>query len=479
MFKHDAGMLLGCILYKKSIRRKFVNLGTKKLFKDDLILGVFENSFQRWLSKDIACMPTVLVGGAQAHLENLPQAASRDEFMQYINLWKNRSQFTEEIGNVLFEQYGYQAVKLELATNVGASRTLTEARDSMTKALTSLNSFNAKSKPVIRNPFFEYEAMMQKTIPHLTGIRFIDKLTGGIVPGTHCGILGGTGGGKSTLANMLICNQAIMNHHCLLVQYEQKAEGNIANRMYSLMTNLPMDAFKNKASSELKPEQLEKIKHIRETTGRYFHIISFADTFDPGTGLPICGAGGASEVIDVIENMVDPITGEKVTPKFVLLDWLGAAIESQMARDHKDKEHFTSYAENYMNILNVYGRQHSISFFYLQQTDTTTQGKKAVSYRPTDKDSKNFHAFSQKLEHCWTLSALDPRKMCFLSVMKSRESDTGYVRMQLKGANATFEEQNDGRSLQEQSAEFVAGTGEAKDFMEEDSGASPMAGAYT
>lgn len=87
-----------------------------------------------------------------------------------------------------------------------------------------------------------------------TGVKFWDEMAGGgFTPGEVVGVLGPTGGGKTTMAVQTAIAQAQHRKNMLLVLYEQPPQGDVTERLVASALGVTVDRIRNRNWSDLEP----------------------------------------------------------------------------------------------------------------------------------------------------------------------------------------------------------------------------------
>lgn len=151
--------------------------------------------------------------------------------------------------------------------------------------------------------------------PILTGVKFIDAVThGGLRPNSLFGLLAESSGGKTMIGGQLLCEQAVANPPRLSVgfYYEQSIGGDIAERYYSYLTEMPRADAKGKHYDEWPEKYKQKLDKMEPHLRKYLHIVDMSGA-DHGQG-----NGGPDEIEAYLSRMVR--MGQH--PDFVIIDWL-------------------------------------------------------------------------------------------------------------------------------------------------------------
>jgi hypothetical protein len=307
---------------------------------------------------------------------------------------------------------------------------------------------NVETGLKVYHPFKDRTKLLRKKTRIPTGVKVIDSiLQGGIVPGEHLGILGPSGGGKSIIANQLICNFAIRKMDTMIIQFEQSIEGDIAERMFAYLTGRPITDFRDKGM-DLPPEVLEdinKVEHIMD----HIRCMSYVDQ-----GVSAIRTG-TQELIKDLQAVYD--SGFKF--KFLVMDWLGAAVTGFM-RSSLDEGSFFQSAEILMDDVNKWAKQHGITIIWMHQTSTNVQ-EREPAYQPKKEDAYKFRAFCHKIEFCLQLGTPTRRKdgtnVHYLCIGKGRTASLAkdHIVVKMLGAMMRFEEAEPDEFIVNKKGQFV------------------------
>lgn len=302
----------------------------------------------------------------------------------------------------------------------------------------------------VYQPFKDRDKLLKKRTRIPTGVSIIDSiLQGGIVPGEHMGILGPSAGGKGIIANQLVCNFAIRKIDTLLVQFEQPIDGDVAERMFAYLTGRSINDFRDKSVDQLPPdiqEELEKIAPIME----HIRCISYVD--QEATSLRT----GPQEIIKDLQEVYD--SGFKF--KFLLMDWLGAAITGFMRTSSSTLGNYQESAQILMDDINKWAKQHGVTIIWFHQTSTTAQDREPA-YQPKREDSYNFKSFCHKLEFCLQLGTPtrrhDGTNVHYLCIGKGRTASLAkdHIVVKMLGEMMRFEEAGPDEFVLNKRGQFV------------------------
>lgn len=449
-------LLLGGLLYFQNIREHYIrNVCNGKRTKALLAelkttpYATVENLIRVYIKVDIETSPTVIFRRMLEQYEKIPpaQAQYKQEFIELLNVLDDRDRFTEQICMRHLQERIQVQIAQDLMAELKTAKTSVDLKDTMAEALQSLNQSEQKTTgAVLYDPIADMEKLLVNTPRVPTGIKFLDELTGGgLVFGEHIGILGPSGGGKSTITNQLVCNLAIQGYKSLLIQFEQTIEGDITNRVYSYLSEKPIETFRGKSFNQIPRDVIEQLVSMKSISSK-IRMTSFCDM-----NMEKSKGGSVQDIIDTIDKAIE----DGFYPQVVLIDWLGAAVMDFMRVSSTDKNSYHLAAEELQDILNKYGKAKKITFVYLHQTSNVAQNQ-PPAYKPTKNDSYQYGAFANKLETCLQIgrstTQKDETQVCWLVVGKARNAVPGKAQIvRLNGRFARMETTEPG--------EFIIGVG--------------------
>lgn len=449
-------LVLGGMLYFKSCREKYLMLmkggvaGTLLDPDTTSAYAIVERSIRLFISADISVKSRVIMRRLVDDLNKLPPTNSAliSSYMDVIEQLSDTDQFTEQLcANVLSELTTNFVLK-DAVANLKKMRSVAQIQQTLQTAANKLGGIARPGKITLFNPVQSAKDLLIHRDKVPTGISFLDQLLGGgIVWGEHGGCLGPPSGGKSTLANMLLCNVAIQGHNAMLLQFEQSVKYNsdIMSRIYSYLTRLPRSEFADKDYDELSESAKQALASCSKVSDR-IRVGSFTDD-------------NVNRTVDAVIETIDEAIESGFEPKLVIIDWLGAVVSEFLGAATGTDKSYPILAQEIQDKLGAYGKTKNISFFFLHQTSTDAAAKNPA-YKPTMYDSYYFRGFSQKLEFCLELGTKshqpDGRFACWLHCGKVRgaEPDKSTIVL-LDGANSKMEATKEGQFMTNSKGQFV------------------------
>ena len=448
-------LLLGGILYFKSCREQYLQAvkgsATTLLDPDNMTAySMLERSIKLFISADIEVRSRVLMRRFAEDMRKLPQANTTliNEYIDIVEELDNAEQFTEQICSNILKELSKTAILRSTLEELKKLRSVPQTQEALRAAADKLAGVDKPGKLTLYNPVMAAKDVLVHRDKIPTGITFLDYLLGGgIVWGEHGGCLGPPSGGKSLLANMILCNLAIQGHNVMLLQFEQsiKYNSDIMSRIYAYLTRLPRSEFADKTYEELS-ETAKKALQSCEKVSSHIRVGSFTDDT-------------VARTVDTIIETIDDAIESGFEPKMVIIDWLGAVVSEFLASATGSDANYPVLAQQIQDQLASYGKSKNISFFFLHQSSNDAAAK-PPSYRPNMFDSYFFRGFSQKLEFCLELGTKSKQPggtfACWLHCGKVRgaEPDKSVVIL-LDGANAKMESTRDGEYIVNSKGQFT------------------------
>lgn len=451
-------LLLGGIMYFKSCRERYLQAvkgSTATLLDPDEMTAytIVEKSIRLFISVDIDVRSAVLMRRLIDDSKKLPPANKQliEQYFDIIAKLDDYNQFTEQLcTNVLIKQ-SQETILRDAVEELKKLKSTADKQETLMATAAKLAGVNGPGKLTLYNPVQAAKDVLVHRDKVPTGITFLDYLLGGgIVWGEHGGCLGPPSGGKSLLANMLLCNLAIQGHNVMLLQFEQSVKYNsdIMARIYAYLTRLPRAEFADKAYSELSDKAKTALEACDKVSS-HIRVGSFTDDT-------------VARTVDSIIETIDTSIESGFTPKMVIIDWLGAVVSEFLASATGTDANYPILAQQIQDRLVSYGKSKNISFFFLHQTSNDAAAK-PPAYRPSMFDSYFFRGFSQKLEFCLELGTKSKQPggkfACWFHCGKVRGSEPDKsVVILLDGANAKMEATKDGEYMTNSKGQFVLTT---------------------
>ena len=245
----------------------------------------------------------------------------------------------------------------------------------------------------------------------------VDTLLGGGLGGAECiGILGPTGGGKTTLALQIAGNLGAHQKHVLYFTYEQPAI-ELRPRILSMLARTPIAAFVGKSVNELTEQQAKVVRGARDLCRKYINIL---DRSSEGDNL--------IEIDSKIQH--DIAAGKK--PSLVIIDWIWILVTRYATAKGKTKTPERQCLMEIMDGIKSICSKYRVPFLILQQL-STEQAKRSPGRKPQWFNSAEAGNFAWLLAYCFAIGQTDSKGYCYLVGSKARNAKRQDVVMQLIG----------------------------------------------
>lgn len=285
----------------------------------------------------------------------------------------------------------------------------------------------------------------ESTAVELTGLSFIDQVFGGQRRGDVNGILGPTGGGKSTLALHMAVTMAKLSQQVaqaggpmepvIFVTAEESLprlyprlwsnafsilratlEESLDTRRLSTRANLrPYELAMQQSGQDILSEQ-DRYEQGRVWLDRAFKFIDISGTGD----YPTAGFGGVDEIASYVDRLCD---SESIRPKAVFIDYAGLVLERQINLDLSKPERLRLEVKRMGDVLKtrVAGRFDTTVWLLHQLKDS--YGSESPTKMPTHSDAGDSKGFAVNMATCGALGTTDKRTNCrWLNWSKVRQA---------------------------------------------------------
>ena len=449
-------LFIGGLVYFKSCREVYLHVmeGRTGSLMDSSGMSphaMMEGSIKLYISIDIAVTPVALLKKFYEDLKRLPPSNLKliNAYMDVFSRIEKKDTFTEQLCMSVMREVSKTTVLKDTVDKLKNLRSVSQVQETLQNLSGKLSGINSPGKIRMFNPVQSAEELLVHRDKVPTGVSFIDHLLGGgITFGEHGGCLGASGSGKSTIANMLVCNMAIQGYNAMLLQFEQSVVYNsdILARIYSYLTGLPRSEYADKSFSELSEKAKEALKKCEKISNN-IRVASFTDD-------------NAERSVDTIITAIKDSIDAGFRPNLVIIDWLGAVVSDFLQTASGTDANYPIIAQFIQDKLMSFGKAEGISFFFLHQLSNDAASK-PPSYKPNRFDSYFFRGFAQKLEYCLEIGNKskqhDGKFACWLNCDKVRgaEPDKSVIVL-LDGANAKMQVTKDGEYVINSKGQFTS-----------------------
>lgn len=247
--------------------------------------------------------------------------------------------------------------------------------------------------------------------PMKTGIDWMDIAVRGLYPGSMCGLLAESSGGKTMFGVQFVIEAARRENKVAAFFYEQSLVGDITTRLYSYATGLPRDRFE-KAYEDYDQETVDALNTVEPLMEKYFF------DYDMSGRVQGQGVGCVSEIDGILREM----EAEGNLPKFVLIDWLGPMVirafnipELADAKDRREKIDVT------LNLLKAVCDKYGVVVMVLHQIAPGEIANKSPTFLPDWTVAAECKGFGFLMNYVFVFGRKDPKTQCmYVNVPKAR-----------------------------------------------------------
>lgn len=284
-------------------------------------------------------------------------------------------------------------------------------------------------------------------MPPPSGVAWIDAICDGIFPGSTVGLLAGSGGGKTTAAVQMACENVLRKRHTAFFTYEQNVKGNLATRFWAYMTGIPLGAMRCRPEA-FPPEFQEHFMRVSAEYAPYLHLYDMAGTYVEQ------GRGGALEYERIIETLEEK---EGQAPTLTVLDWLGTMVTATR-EDVFSKASAASDTSRHNFMLSELSRmiqRHNSTLLVCHQLAPAAIEGKCPRFKPDKYSAKDCKSFPMLMQYVFTFGLHDKGATgcMWANGAKTRDREGGSRIVRLDGAGSKIVDVHD--TMQE----TIRGTG--------------------
>lgn len=260
------------------------------------------------------------------------------------------------------------------------------------------------------------------------GVRFIDAmLKGGPRPREVYGLLGMSGGGKTTLSNQVAIESARKRRRAAVFTYEEPLSNEYFLPVYACASQVSRDLLENLgpggSMADLPPDMAAK---VRTSMAEIDNYIEFHDMSGPR------GVKGISGIEATLERCRDK--GEPV--ETVVIDWFWILVMRQFnagRRGRQDQERI--FSQGVLDELKEMAARQNVWVLVNQQI---APGEGNKGRKKHWSDSAEVKSFAWLLNGCFVLEPMNDQQICNLHLSKGRSLKTSSTLLKLDGEHATF-----------------------------------------
>jgi hypothetical protein len=278
-----------------------------------------------------------------------------------------------------------------------------------------------------------------------TGVQFVDAmLGGGTRPGELYGLLGPSGGGKTSFAHQLGVSSAKRHHlvpetkdayerrHVYVFVYEENpVSSEYMVPVFSCATGMDRSIFdkdRDQVFAEMTDSQRERYRKAKEEIGTYLHYVDMSGAVNNA------GRGGAHEIdAYLIEQQ---LAGHNIHG--FIVDWMWPMFQRYFADYKVEREKMLQergLAQRLMYDLKTVAERRGCWCWMNHQTAPAAVGKKKGTGW---NDAAEFRSFAWLVNVCFTLGELDASNRAPFISSKNRGAKKSKLQVQLKGEISTF-----------------------------------------
>jgi len=238
------------------------------------------------------------------------------------------------------------------------------------------------------------------------GTAVIDLLmNGGTFPSDVLGILGPTGGGKTTLALQLAGGCAARKQYVLYFTYETSPD-ELRPRLISCVGRIAREKLEGKRVGDLDEQTRDAVKRASFACKQYVSLIDrSSDGWAP---------------IEIEERIRQSIAaGQK--PRLVVIDWMWIPVSRAASESDKRGKPERQFANDLLDAYKGMATKYKINFLILQQL-STEQSKKSPGRKPQWFNSAEAGSFAWLLSYCFAIGTADESGRCWIVGSKARHA---------------------------------------------------------
>lgn len=262
------------------------------------------------------------------------------------------------------------------------------------------------------------------------GVGFVDLLlSGGPRQREVYGLLGMSGGGKTTLSNQIALGSARRHRRAAVFTYEEPVTSEYLVPVYACASGILKEELEKLGpGSTLDDLPEEERKQVRESMEAVNDWVEFFDM--SGTG------GRGSKGIPEIEAVLDRKRMEGEPVETVIIDWFWPMLVRFFNRSSNTKFSEERFLAQQMcdEVKDMASRQNVWVLVNQQLAPAEGSGNKKKGWW----NAAEFKSFAWYFHGCFVLEPLSDQNMTTLHLSKGRSVKTNSLHVQLQGERATF-----------------------------------------
>jgi hypothetical protein len=247
-------------------------------------------------------------------------------------------------------------------------------------------------------------------------------MSGGTFPSDVLGIIGPTGGGKTTLSLQIAGGCALRKEHVLYFTYETSPD-ELRPRLLSCVGRIERNRLEGKQMKDLDAETRQTVRKAIAACRQY---VSVVDRSSEGWS-PL-----------EVDARIRRSMSEGKKPRLVVIDWIWIAVlraaGSSDQRNKAERQFLNDMLDAYKGMATKY----KINFLIVQQL-STEQAKKSPGRKPQWFNSAEAGSFSWLLSYCFAIGTADNSGICWIVGSKARHAKRQDLLAQLCGDYNRFD----------------------------------------